>query len=186
MANIVLLISEAYLKDATVVNENVDVKVIRTNIRLAQDLYIHPALGTALYDEILDEVESNTLTTANEALLTDYIKPCLKYFVQYECGRDIVYKWMNKGIMSKNSDNSNSVDLETLKQIREEYKDKGEWYKKRLIDFLLENQTSYPAYLENTRIDQIRPNKSAFTSPIYLKPNRIDDDCCDNDIIIHL
>jgi len=186
MADIVLLISEAYLKDATVINENVDVKVLRTNISLAQDLYIHPALGTALYDQILDQVANNNLSVANDTLLTDYIKPCLKYYVQYESGRDLVFKWMNKGVMSKNSDNSNSVDPETLKQIREEFKDKAEWYKQRMIDFLLENETDYPAFTENTRIDQLRPNKKAFTSPFYLKPRKMDDGCCDGNTVIYL
>ena len=168
-------------------NENVDVKVIRQNIRLAQDLYIHPAVGTALYDEICDEVANNNLSTANDTLLTNWIKPALKYYVLYETGRDLVFKWMNKGIMSKNSDNSQSVDPETLKQIREEYKDKAEWYRQRMIDFLIENETDYPSYTDNTRIDQLKPKKSGFTSPIFLKNKRVDDDdCCDNDIIIHL
>jgi hypothetical protein len=187
MADIVLLISETYLKDATVINDNVEVKVLRSNIRLAQDLYIHPMLGTALYDQICDQVQNSTLTVANETLLDDYIKPSLKYFVLYESGRDVTYKFMNKGLLSKNSENSNAVDPSTLKQIREEYKDKGEWYRQRMIDFILENETDYPEFTSNTRIDQLRPKKNGFTSPIYLKKKRADDDCCDdNNIIIHL
>lgn len=186
MATIVLLISEAYLKDATVVNENVDVKVIRSNIKLAQDLYIRPALGTRLYDQLLTEVQGNTLTAANDTLLTDYVKPALKFFVQFELGRDLVFKWMNKGIASKNSDNAVSVDLETLKQIREEYKDKAENYLQDLILFIKANVTDYPLYTANTEIDEKQPIGNGYTSPIYLRSNNdYPDTCCDQPIIIY-
>jgi hypothetical protein len=170
MANITLLISETYLKQGTVLNENADIKVIEPNIKLAQDLYIHTTLGTDLYNEILGEVSSGSLSPANNTLLTDWIKPALKYYVLYELGRDILYKWMNKGIVTKSSDNSQPVDPETINKIREEYRDKAEWYRENMIGFLCENESDYPAYSTNSTSDKLYPRKSGFTSPIYLKP----------------
>lgn len=169
MANITLLISEAYLKEGTILNENVDIKNILPNIKLAQDEYIKPALGSDLYDEILDEMANSNLSAANDTLLTDFIKPCLKYYCLFEIGRDLTFKWMNKGVMSKNSDNSNSIDLEGLKQIRAEYKDKGELYRDELIRYLIANQTDYPSYTGNTTLDKTKPIGSGFSSPVYLK-----------------
>ena len=172
MANIVLLISETYLKQGTVLNENADIKVIEPNIKLAQDLYIHTTLGTDLYNEINGQVSSGTLTAANSTLLTDWIKPCLKHYVLYELGRDLLYKWMNKGIVTKSSDNSQPVDYTVLNKIRAEYKDIAEWYRENMIKYICVHESDYPAYSTNDTSDKLFPRKNGYTSPIYLKGNK--------------
>lgn len=171
MADIVLLISETYLKEGTILNENADIKVIKPNIKLAQDMYIHTTLGTDLYNQILSQVDANTLTVANTTLLVDWIKPCLKHFVLYHLGRDLLYKWMNKGIVTKSSDNSSPVDADVLNSIRTEYQDIAQWYRENLIKFLCAHESDYPSYTTNNTSDKLYPRKSGYSSPIYLKPN---------------
>lgn len=171
MANITLLISETYLKQGTVLNENADIKVVEPNIKLAQDLYIHTTLGTDLYNAILSQVSSSTLTAANETLLTDWIKPCLKHYVLYELGRDLLYKWMNKGVVTKSSDNSQPVDHSVINQIRQEYKDIAEWYRENMIKFLCHNEVDYPLYTQNNTSDKLKPRKNGYSSPLYLRAN---------------
>lgn len=50
MAN-VLFISESYLKNNSLIDDNVDQRIILPSIITAQDMRSHPILGTPLYDE---------------------------------------------------------------------------------------------------------------------------------------
>ena len=49
----VLFVSETYIKNNSVIDENVDMRLILPAIRDAQELRIHPILGTPLYKSSL-------------------------------------------------------------------------------------------------------------------------------------
>ena len=46
--------------------------------------YILPILGTQLYNQIISQVGSNTVSAANVTLLDNYVVPCLMYYVKCE------------------------------------------------------------------------------------------------------
>ena len=48
----VLFISEQYVKNTTLIDENVDVRLILPSIKDCQELRIHPILGTPLYEDL--------------------------------------------------------------------------------------------------------------------------------------
>jgi hypothetical protein len=79
-----LIISENYLKEYTTINNNVDVKIVTPVIQEAQVFYILPILGTQLYNQIISQVGSNTVSAANVTLLDNYVVPCLMYYVKCE------------------------------------------------------------------------------------------------------
>ncbi len=64
MSKNILLISETILKERTKLHSNVDPKLLFPDIKVAQDMYIEPLLGTALYNKILDDINAGTLTGA--------------------------------------------------------------------------------------------------------------------------
>jgi len=173
MAN-VLFISEAFVKDNTLLHENIDFKFIRPVIILCQDIHLQPKLGTTLYNEIKTQIIGSTLTTANTTLLNDYIQPMLLYWVQSEAPSAISYKFLNKGVMQQSSENSQTASLDEINFISQKYKDKAEWYTERLVSFLLENDTDYPAYANpDDGLDVIQPDTRVFATGIYLgrRPN---------------
>ena len=61
----VLLISEDILKDRTAIHGNIDPKLLFPEIKVAQDMYIHPILGTALYDKIIGDINASGTTTGD-------------------------------------------------------------------------------------------------------------------------
>ena len=69
----VLLLTATYVKDYTFVDPNVDEKYIRIAIEEAQKIHIRNYIGNGLYNEIISQVETGTLTTLNTTLLNDYI-----------------------------------------------------------------------------------------------------------------
>jgi Fe-S oxidoreductase len=69
----VILLSEATLKQRSILQDNVDMKVVSPAILDVQEEYILPILGTSLYNDLLEQVKTNTLTPDYRTLLDDYI-----------------------------------------------------------------------------------------------------------------
>ena len=159
MAN-VLFISETFLKDNTLLHENIDFKYLRPVVLMCQDIHIQHKIGTTLYDELKTQITASSLTAANLTLLEDYIQPSLLYWVQAEAPTAISYKFLNKGLHQQSSENSSNASLDEINFIQHKYRDKAEWYTERLVNFLLENSTNYPAYANpNSGLDTIQPIK---------------------------
>lgn len=167
-----LFISEARVKECTVINGNVDMKVLNPIIAMAQEMYMLPALGTALYRDIEAQIVSSSVSSAYQTLLDDYIQPCLMWFVLYESRLPLSYKVQNKNIAEKNSDNSNQVSMSTLQMLRDNDLDKAQWYGERLTRFLIANPTVYPKFNNQGNADAstIYPNKTNYYTGMYLEP----------------
>jgi hypothetical protein len=168
MAN-VLFISETFLKQNTQVSDNVDVKYIREAILWAQDSEIQTVLGTTLYNKIKTDIAASNLAGVYLTLLEDYIQICLKHYVTAECLAMAHYKVTNKGLQIQDSEQSAPASTSGVNFLVEKEKNKAEWYKQRLIDYLCEYTSSYPEY-ENpdSGVDTIQPNRNNFSTTIYL------------------
>lgn len=171
------IVSANYIKKTTVVNDNVDDKLIEGAINDVQLIYMRPLLGTRLYDQILSQIGSSTLSADNQALINTYIAPCMKYFVLAECAHIFSYQFWNKGIMTSSSDNSQVVDFKTVKFKMDEYRNKAEKLATVATGFLKENTTTYPLYLTNTYLYEDKPTKNSYRTGIYLD-SADEDECC--------
>ena len=76
---IALFISEQFIKDNSVIDENVDMHYITTTIDKCQKKYFRQILGTALYNELTTQINAGSLTALNTTLLDDYIQDALMY-----------------------------------------------------------------------------------------------------------
>lgn len=170
MATKVMLLSEQTLKNESVLQDNVDMKVVSPTIYDVQNVYILPILGTALYNEIIGQVRDNTLTTPNRDLIEIYILPTMIWYVRYELPLNMNYKYFNKSVGTQNADNMNPAPMDELQKVMDRAKDKAEWYATRLTKFLLSNQTTYPLFLNqpNANIDTIFANRTNYTSGMVL------------------
>lgn len=162
-----LIISENYLKEMSIINGNTDMKILTPTIRLCQDKYIKPILGTDLFDEIIGETP--TLSAANQTLMDDFILPAMLHYIICESTPVFKYRYANKGIMVKNSENSQPIDFNEMRWLMDKWKNDAEWYAEQATKFLKENEADYPLYYGgNTTCDKIRPNKSNYTTGISL------------------
>ena len=73
-----IFISEDKLKSSSTINGNVDAELLKPYLKVAQDLHLHPVLGTDLYNAIQDGIQNTSLTSAETTLLNDYIADALK------------------------------------------------------------------------------------------------------------
>lgn len=174
----VILLSEATLKQRSILQDNVDMKVVSPAILDVQEEYILPILGTSLYNDLLEQV-TNTLTNDYRTLLDDYITRCMIWYCKFELPMDLTYKYFNKSVGVMNAENMNAASMDELQYVLNRAKNKAEWYAERLTKFLLSNPTKYPLYLNqpNAQIDTIFAKRTNYTSGLSLG----DGDCCMGD-----
>lgn len=169
MANEVYFISTDYLKNNTVIQNNIDNKVLFQWIILSQDKYIEPILGTKLFRKLENDITGSSVSGIYKTILDDYIQRCLKEWVLYESLPFINYKLTNKSVMRKEGEDSISAELNEIRYLRNGVRDSAEYYSQRLIDYLIENQSSIVEYPNtDSGVDQIQGQQSKYFSGIDL------------------
>lgn len=168
----VALISENYVKDNSVINANVDASLIRPAIRLAQEKYIHPVLGTNLYNTVMGLVSGAptvTLSGSYGTLLHTYIQPCLLWYSVSESIIPIAYKVTNQDVVRMNATYSQPAELNEILHLKDDAKNNAEWYAERLHLYLVENADTFTEYNNpGDGVDTIRPKKRVFSEKISL------------------
>lgn len=178
MSKNTLFISVQNIKDRTGLHANVDEKLVLPEIKTAQDMYILPALGSALYNQLQTAVEGNTYTNEETTLLDDYIADCLVYYVMSELPMGLSYQFYNKGLLRKSGENTENPSMQDMIDVANRYRARAEFYKQRMIKYLKQNNVLYPNYLNfGSGIDSIKPDNDGYTVSMWLGDNG----CCGDD-----
>lgn len=166
-----LLISEAKLRQFTDINDNLDSALIKNGVREAQDIELQRILGTKLYDQVLSYVDSGTVPAAYQTLIDDYIQDFLLYAAYYEVLEAIYIRPRNNGLLTpQGGENSSSVDRSMYDVKRQSVKNKKEFYAEILVNYLIENQQTFPLINESTLLYQLIADRGVqFKSPIVFK-----------------
>ena len=168
--NKVLMLTADYYKRNSVVNLNVDEELIHPQIIKAQNMNIERILGSDLFNIVLAEITAQTYTARITTLLEDYIQPALVEWITYTALPYLNYKFTNKSISKKSSDNSEPSELNEVNFLRQDIRDDAEYLSERMTKFLEANETTYPEYNNgNTECDDIKPTKVNFINGIYLR-----------------
>jgi len=144
--NKVLLISEQQIKDKSVLEQNIDPKIVSRAIMEVQDLQLFNVLGKDLYATVMDAVynaatdDTYVMDTGLKELLSDYIQPYLVYEVLCDFIMTNNYKLTNKGTLKYNDQNATSLSNQELDYARSFYTNKLAGYKSRLVKYLRDNK----------------------------------------------
>jgi hypothetical protein len=177
----VLLISQEYLKENSVINDNADFDLIYPTIIMCQDVYLQQAIGTPLYEDLkLAVINSEAspaipIPTNYSNLINFKIQKMLLWYVTMEALPLLKFRFENKGIMVKSGENSQPIDTNDLKFMMDRAKIKAEHYSELLVKFLIDNMSLYPKYNECS-CDGLNPVDSAYTTGIYLPDDFNDED----------
>ena len=169
-----LLISELKLKNYTNINKNVDMDVLKAEIQIAQDIDVQTILGTLFYKHLLDGILQDGTTTWNQDeidLVNEYLQPFLVQTAYFNAIPQIMYRTMNRGIVEGEMQNAKSVDIETMKYLRNVQKARADFYLQRLMDYLLtgNGQNKFPQYNTASTQDGMIPNRvQKYNNGIYL------------------
>lgn len=172
MANTAYFIGPQFIKDYTFIDENVDEKYLMVATKEAQEIYIREYIGSGLYNDLQTKLLADVTLSGYsdyQTLINTYIAPALKYWTMYEAAPFLKFKFTNKNIVSKTSENSTGADLRDFEKVLKWIEDKARYYSDRLIKYLQENEASFPLYINpGNGVDTIYPIGSGFDSDIYL------------------
>lgn len=170
-----LFISDTMMKERSSIHGNIDAKLIYADIKTAQDMYILPLLGTALFNKLQTLISGGTISDAANAdykmLLDNYIVDALLYYTLSDLPISLSYQIWNKGVVRKQGENTENPSMTELYNLCDRYKNKAEFYANRLKLYCID-QSSKSKLIEyitpGNSIDTITPEQRAFTMPIYL------------------
>lgn len=181
MSKNILMISEQSFKDFTIASNNIDMKNVTQIIKMTQDRYIHSICGSALYNKILTLISNAEITYVENAkyktFLDDYLIDTLFNYVLAELPIAMQYKFVNKGVLKRTSENTEQTSYSELMKVSEYYKGYAEWYSERSINYLIANATLYPEYLNaGSDASTIQPVSNQYKVCINLGRSYGDDD----------
>lgn len=168
-----LFVSEAWLIENSIINENVSYTQLRPTLVKVQEMRIQPILGTDLYREIEGQIVSGSLTPLNTTLLEDYLRPAIREWMYFELPNVLAFKYMNKGMARRRSEESEVMSMDEIKRLIAKAQNDAEWYSERATRYLLEYRTDYPLFNNySLDIDKIRPQMQNYQVGINLQiPN---------------
>lgn len=161
-----IIISEELLKLYSSISSNVDVEKVYPYILMAQQFYIEPILGTALYTDLQKEVAKKQenpdyiISSEYQALILK-TAPALAQYIDYLSLRSLAYSQTEKGITKQKSENSESINRDELADYILDIKNRAELAAKLLRDYL-DSCNEYPLYKP-----EIKTSYSSLISGIY-------------------
>jgi len=160
------------IKERSALHSNVDDKLILPELLSAQDMYILPALGTALYNRLQSGIENNNLNADEVDLLDNFITNPLVYYTLSELPVGLSYQFYNKGLVRKNSENTETPQMQDLIDVASRYRTRAEFYTQRLIKHLKQVSSTSDKFQEyvnyGTGVDIIKPERDAYQASIWL------------------
>lgn len=166
--NNILLISEKTLKSQSYINNNVDSCYILPAIQTAQDIGLQQLIGTMLYDKLTSDIANDRLDDNYKKLLDDYITPYLIYKVLANIQVPLAFKNRNAGVVKTSDDNITVVDMDDAKVMSSYYDKTASFYGIRLTNFLCANNNIYPEYRSVSSIADLRADRDAYNTGIFL------------------
>ena len=164
------------LKNNTVIQNNIEAKLLEPFISVAQDLHIKEIIGVALADALSADISINAdgeteASTARFIALLPYVKAAHIYATAAEATPFLAVRITNKGINKRLSEFTQTASDTEVKQIQAKFHNLADFYKKELECFILDNETDYPEYRQE-ECDDCIPRKHRFFSGIQFEKTR--------------
>lgn len=179
-----LIISEELLKLYSPISKNVGVDRVFPYVHLAQPYYITPIVGQPLMEELQEQVDNNTLTTENKALILKIAMP-LAMWTSYLAVRGLGYSFTQKGLTKEKSENSESVNEKEMGEYILSLKNQAEMATDLLIAYLCGCRDLYPLWRPSVECNCAKydvgdgSNKNTLHNLIYF-PKKAHNGCVCN------
>ena len=158
-----LFITTDDLRRKSIIGGAVDADKFIQFIEVAQDIHIQNYLGTKLYNKISTLIVNDTIDDSGNAvyktLLNDYLTPMLIWFAQSDYYMFASYQVSNGGVFRHRSESSETPSMQEIKSLVDSSRDKAEFYVRRFLDYMDNNNNSYPEY-NDVNEDGMYPDKN--------------------------
>ncbi len=176
-----LIISEELLKLYSPISKNVGVDRVYPFVHLAQPYYILPIIGKPLMEELQQQVEDDSLTEENKALILKIAMP-LAMWTSYLAVRGLGYSMTQKGVTKEKSENSDSLNEKEMGEYILSLKNQAEMATELLIAYLCGCRDTYPLWKPSVECNCSKyeegegDNHRTFHDLVFF-PNKVKNDC---------
>ena len=142
-------------------------ELLSSYIEVSEEMHLrNGCLGVALYDDIISQIENNTLSGITQTLVEKYLYQLSAWYSYLEASPFIIYKANAKGFTKQFSENSQSLDREEFATVRQSISEKATFWRGVTVAYLDKNKASFPLW----RDTEANPIDSTFDSSngIYL------------------
>ena len=158
-----LFLTKDEIAKTTIVGGNVDREKYVFCIYTVQKSHIEVMLGTELYDKIVSDIQSDTLTGDYLELFNDFVKPITKNLSVAEYIDISNYTLGNKGLFLASSENSETASKNDRNFLSQKYKSNAQTYIERFNKWILKkNLTEYKTYQDEVNARKINTTFSWF------------------------
>ena len=182
----VLFISDEYVKEQSIVMQNVEASFFRSSIFEAENIQFQDIICTEMYEKIVHQFEDyqEALSTGSTAPITTFVEPrfldllddygqeIILYYTLYHASYSFSTKVTNKGTVNQFSDESSEADRKMVDDMRKRWKNIAENYTMKISKYLMDNLELYPEYkncVEGESCDT--PSTGNNSSALYLGKN---------------
>lgn len=167
----ILLTDSEFIKNVSVVSDNLQDKFILSSIREAQDIHLQQILGTRLYQKLKLLVEDESILLDTYSVYRELLDNC-QYYLAYVCLSmlcvNTTMKFNNSGVHTSSDDKNLTASFADTLKLAEYYKNKADHYKLMLQNWLIKNKSRFPE-IYRADISELPSNLySASSSPIFL------------------
>jgi hypothetical protein len=165
---VVYFISTEYLRTNTPIEANVDDTKLTPYIIQAQDTYLQEGIGETFYDRLKDGVANNNLNADEQAFMRNFVQPQIAQYAFYLAMPFIAFKATNKSVSKESSEYSAPAELNELKFLRNNVLDIAEFYKRRMIKYLLDHPSMFPQYNNPNSRDNMPKSIQSYFGGLYV------------------
>ncbi len=157
------ILTKEQLLTLTSISENMDVELLQPHLLIAQQLYVSPVLGDALYSDIVSKYDNNSITGDTLTLYNDYIVPAIAYAAWFSAAPFLQFKTQRNGIQTQASDNNTPVTVEELSLYINRVENLKNFYCERLNKYLIEdNGTKFPLFRQDNTPQTLSKGSSLY------------------------
>lgn len=173
------LVTVEQAKLLTSFSQNIDPSLVENHLLIAQQLYVAPILGVALYDDLVSRYDNQTITGDSLTLYEDYVVPAICFGAWFSAAPFLHMRTQRAGIQTLASPDNNPVTVEELSLYIARVENLKNFYCDRLNNYLIEdNGVKFPLF----RSGDDTPANLNKGSSLYLgfDKSRKRTNCCDN------
>lgn len=155
-------VTAANIIDGSSLNKGVDETKLNHIIEAVQDIHIQDVTGQELFEKLQADIIGGTLEGDYETLVDKYIAPymiakCVEMFIP-----EHAFTMKNGGIFKHFADNGQTIETNELNYLQNQYEKRADYYQKRMINYLCDNEDKFVEYRSNSDYD-IQPRKGKNT-----------------------
>jgi hypothetical protein len=153
----VLLITPTEVTNLSIIESNIDIKVLTNVITSVQNTYLKPILGDRLFNNLLDAIYEKSVN--NTPLLPLYddlfvmVKPFLINKVVAEFIMQNSFKFTKKGLLQMTDDSASTLNITDINTVKDYYDNLSTQFKIDLVKFLIKNKLTNGLTDENITSD---------------------------------